>query len=158
MAASPRLNPLFLPGLSLAVLVVAGCANPLEDRRVTLCKDIAATQQGAGQAAKVKGSETEIRGREHAAVKVQFTTAAGDGQVVCYYKHEAPEENAITVSDPLSAFATSPYKVTLNGQPLSQPTVTQAVKQAMLKQGKELVDQAKEFGDRAKRAIQEAAR
>ncbi len=158
MAESTRVSPVPLLGLSLAVLVVTGCANPLEDRRVTLCKDIAATQLGGGQAVTVKGSETEIRGREQAVVKLQVSTGGGDGQVACYYKHEAPEETAITVSDPLSAFATSPYKVTLNGETLSQPGLAQAVKQAMLKQGKELVDQAKELGDRAKKAIQDTTR
>lgn len=158
MAESTPVSLMTPLGLSIVALVVAGCANPREDRRVTLCKDIALTQLGSGQAAAVKGSETEIRGREHAAVKVQITIGAGDGQVVCYYKHEAPEENAMTVSDPLSAFATSPYKVTLNGQPLSQPGLSQALKQAMLKQGKEFVDQAKDLGDRAKKALQEATR
>lgn len=155
MADGLRMGLALRLSLLAVTSLVTACANPREDVRVTLCKDlVAVTHVGASPALKLQGTETEIRGREYAAVRVRYATGTSEGQAVCYYRHDAPEETAMTLSDPLSAFAASPYQVTFGSEPLSNAALAEAIKKAMLKQGGELVDRAKELADRAKKGMQ----
>lgn len=133
----------FAPVLSVlaAVLVATGCSNPREDVRVTLCKDIVTVQ--LGPSVNLQGADTQTKGYEYAAVRVRYAAQSGEGQAVCYFNYNEVEDTALTLSDPLSAYATSPFEVTIGGQKLSRPGLAEAVKQAMLKQGREFVDRAK---------------
>jgi hypothetical protein len=138
-----------IPTLCLisAALVVASCSNPQEDVRVTLCKDIVSTQGGPSVA--LVGTDTQTKGHEHAAVRVRFSTQGREALAVCYYDYDAVDDTALHLSDPLSAYATSPYEVVIDGKKLSRPGLAEAVKQAMLKQGREFVDRAKKGIDNA---------
>jgi len=127
--------------LTWAALLIAGCSNPSEDVRVTLCKDIVSTERGSS--VRILGAETRTKGHEHAAVSVRFSTEGGEAQAVCYYDYDAVDDTALQLSDPLSAYATSPFEVVIDGKKLSRSGLAEAVKQAMLKQGRELVDRAK---------------
>ena len=129
---------LFVAGLSLS-----GCSNPREDVRITLCKDMVQTQLAGSQPITWTAVSTETRGYEHAAVRLRFSIGGKGGEAACYYNYVAVEETGITVSDPLAAYATSPSKMVLNGQTLSQSALAKGVKEAMLKQGRELVDEVK---------------
>jgi hypothetical protein len=91
----------------------------------------------------VDGTETETKGYEHAVVRVHFSDQGHRAQAECYYDHNAVDDTAEMLSDPLSAYATSPFEVTIGAKKLSGPDLAAAVKQAMLKQGKDLVDRAK---------------
>lgn len=127
--------------LSPVLLLLAGCSNQGEDVRVTLCKDIVYTQ--VGSSVTVTGTDTATKGRRQAEVRVRYSDQGSEAQAVCYYDHDAVEDTADHLSDPLSAFATSPSEVIIDGRRLSPSGLGEAVKQAMLKQGRELVDQAK---------------
>jgi hypothetical protein len=135
-------------GLSLAMsllistVFVAGCSNPREDVRVTLCKDIVRTQVGSSTV--LQGADTQTKGYEYAAVRVRFSSQGRDAQAVCYYSHDAGDDTALNLSDPLSAYATSPFEVNIDGQKLNKPGLAEAIKQAMLKQGRDFVDAAKQ--------------
>lgn len=124
-------------------LTLSGCSSPREDVRIALCKDMVQTQLAGAQPIAWTAVSTEPRGYEHAAVRLRFSAGGKDGEAACYYDYVAREETAFTVSDPLAAYATSPSRMVLNGQTLSQSALAQAVKEAMLKQGRELVDQVK---------------
>jgi hypothetical protein len=89
------------------------------------------------------GTDTQTKGHEHAAVRVRFSTRGREARAVCYYDHDAVDDTALHLSDPLSAYATSPHEVAIDGQKLSRSSLAEAVKQAMLKQGREFVDRAK---------------
>ena len=127
-------------GALIFALVTAGCSDSREDVRVTLCKDMVITQLAPAQSVTWKEAKTETRGYEYAAAKLQFSTPSGEGQAVCYYNYNTVDETALTISDPLSAYSTSPFKMTLNGETLSRPALAQAIKNAMLKQGREFLD------------------
>jgi len=127
--------------LVLAALLVAACSGPREDVRVTLCKDIVSTQLGSS--ATLSGADSQVRGRQYAAVRVRYSTQGREAQAVCYYGYDAVDDTALQLSDPLSGFATSPYEVVIDGQKLSKSGLAEAIKQAMLKQGREFVDRAK---------------
>lgn len=129
--------------LLVAGLGISGCSNPREDVRITLCKDMVQTQLAGAQPINWTGVSAAARGYEHAEVRLRFTAGGKDGEATCYYDYDAVDQTAITMSDPLAAYATSPSKMVLNGQTLSPSALAQAVKAAMLKQGRELVDQVK---------------
>ena len=50
----------------------------------------------------------------------------------------------LQLSDPLSAYATSPSEGKIDGKSLTRPGLASAVKGAVSRQGKELVEQAKQ--------------
>lgn len=133
----------------MTVLLATGCSNPREDVRVTLCKDIVLTRMGAST--NLTGADARTKGYEHAAVSVRFSSQGRDAEAVCYYNHNSVDDTAIELSDPLAAYATSPFKVTIDGQRLTRSAMAESVKQAMLKQGREFVD-------RAKREVEQATR
>lgn len=143
MKISSTLSPASLAGLLGLTLLAAGCSNMQEDVRLTLCKDMVISRLGTSQPVTWEGNATELRGYEDASIRVEFSAGGRDGQAVCYYRYNAVEDTALTLSDPLSAYSTSPSKMTLNGQTLSKSELARAVKDAMLKQGRELVDKAK---------------
>lgn len=124
-------------------LWIAGCSNPQEDVRVTLCKDMVVSVLGASQSVTWQETSTQVRGRESAAIRVDYAAPGGNGQAICHYRYDAVDDTALALSDPLSAFSTSPSKMTLNGRTLTRPELAEAVKAAMLKQGGELVDRLK---------------
>jgi hypothetical protein len=128
-------------GLMAAALITPGCSDTGEDVRVTLCKDIVSVRFGTSVA--INGADTQIKGYEHAAIKVFFSHQGREGKAVCYYDHKAVDETADLIGNPLNAYATSPYEVTIDGQRLSKPDLAEAIKQAMLKQGKAVLERAK---------------
>jgi hypothetical protein len=127
--------------LGCAILVaaaVAGCANPREDVRVTLCKDMAAVELGAVPS--WQGSEIRIRGRQGAAVTVRFE---GGQEATCDYKYDAVEDTALTLANPIEAYATSPSKMTINGRIITDAALARTIGRAMQKQGRDFVDRAR---------------
>jgi len=124
-----------------ATLLTAGCGSPGEDVRVTLCKDIVAVHTGGPVT--VYTAEAKAQGYQHAAVRVRYNSGGSDGEAVCYYDYNAVDDTAQTLADPLSAYSTSPSRVTFDGRPLNRAQLADAIKRAMTKQGRELVDRAK---------------
>lgn len=139
--------------------ILAGCSGSAEDVRVRLCKDLVATQLPAG--AKLVWTETdvEMRRSEELVVRLGFEAEGGAGateamRASCHYRHDAVEDTALTLANPASAYSTSPYRMTLNGESIGNPRLARAIKQAMLKQGRELLDKAQQGLDDAARAIE----
>ena len=126
-----------------AALTLAACSGSGEDVRVTLCKDLVAVQLGDSAARNWTQTATETRGYEYATVKLRWSGPDIDGSATCYYDYNAVEDTALALSDPLSSYAASPSKMVLNDKTLSRPALAEAVKQAMLKQGRSLVDGVK---------------
>ncbi|MGB5733881.1 MAG: hypothetical protein WBM40_05495 [Thiohalocapsa sp.] len=141
-ATASRLSTLLAGALTL-VGALTGCSGSGEDVRVTLCKDLVAVQLGSSPGRNWTEASTETRGYQYARVKLRWSAADGDGSASCFYDYNAVEDTAMALSDPLSSYAASPSKMVLNGNTLSRPALAEAVKQAMLKQGKALVDKVK---------------
>ena len=68
----------------------------------------------------------------------------GDQQAVCHYKYDAVDDTAVTLANPIEAYATSPSKMALNERTLTGAELAQLVKRAMQKQGRAFVDRARE--------------
>ncbi|MBK5931323.1 hypothetical protein [Halochromatium salexigens] len=126
--------------------LLAGCANPGEDVRVRLCKDLVAGQLGTTQFDWTQVS-TKTPGYQDAIVSLRWSNAGGDesaGSATCAYPYNAVEDTAQQLADPLSAYATSPSEVLINGETLRGQALADAVAQAMQRQGRELIDAASE--------------
>jgi hypothetical protein len=141
MTCSHRFPAKSLLTLFAAGLLVSACSSPREDVRITLCKDIVLTQSGSGTA--IQNADAQTKGYEHAAVRVWFSSQGRDAQAACYFDYNAVDDTALHLSDPLSAYSTSPFEVVIDGQKLSRAELAGAIKQAMVKQGRELLDRAK---------------
>jgi hypothetical protein len=140
-------TPPSFPALITLMLLLAasGCSNPREDVRVTLCKDMVASQTGTkAEGIDWTSSETETRGHQYAAVRLRFSAAGNKGRAACYYDYDAVEDTAIILANPLAAYSTSPSRMTLNGKTLSRAALARAVKDAMLGQGKDFIERVRE--------------
>lgn len=126
----------------ITAVALTGCSNPRDDVRLTLCKDMVTGELGAEPT--WQGSEVQIRGYEDAVVRVRFATGAGEGRAECAYPHAKGEDTAVTLANPIEAYATSPSRMTLNGHNLTGSELARAVQRAMGKQGHEFLDRAKE--------------
>ena len=134
----------FTPFL-IGIVLLPGCSGPQEDVRVTFCKELSTTRLDSPLALEWKASNSEIRRPEYARITVTFEAQYQDGgiapmQAACFYGYVASEDDAMTHSNPLSAYATVPYKMTMNGEPVAKRDLHTSVKTAALKQGKELAD------------------
>jgi hypothetical protein len=135
--------------LTLASLWLWGCSGPREDVRVSFCKELVKTRVEAPASLRWTSAETHPRGRSGLSVVLGFEEqgAAGPGrprQATCHYGYDAVEDTAMTLSDPLSAYATSPETMTIDGEPLPRPVLAESIKNAMIQQGKALLDRARQ--------------
>ncbi len=133
---------------TLPALLTLACSGSGEDVRVTLCKDIVAVRAST----KPIFETPDIRTRGYQGAEVRLAYRLGDqaGSATCVYAYNAVDDTADQLANPLNAFATSPERVVLDGQTLSRPALAEAVKQAMLKQGRQFL---KEASDQARNAI-----
>ena len=121
--------------------LLTGCANPREDVRIKLCKDLVAVQLRTSQLTWTQVS-TRTPGYSDATVNLRWSAAGGDGSASCRYRYNAVEDTAQQLADPLSAYATSPSQVVIDGSTLSGQALANAIAQAMQRQGRELIDAA----------------
>jgi hypothetical protein len=139
----PKFPLLSLVSATLAaVAALVGCSNPREDVRLTLCKDMVATELGSVPS--WQGSDIQTHGYQGAAVTVRFATAEGERRATCFYKYDAVDDTALTLANPIEAYSTSPSKMILDGRTLAGADLARAVKRAMQKQGREFIDRARE--------------
>lgn len=133
--------PRALAALFVAALL-AGCSGAGEDVRVRLCKDIVTVQAGAAPA--FQSAEARTRGREYAEVRLTYAQGGESGSASCFYRHNAVEDTADQIANPLAAYSTSPYRVIIGMRTLPQGELAAAIGRAMQKQGREFVEQAGE--------------
>lgn len=140
----PRPTPSLLAATATA-LILSACSGAGEDVRVTLCKDMVRVQTGGSGGLNWTEAATETRGYDGAAITLRWSGSGsgGDGTAVCTYSYNAVEHNAMALSDPLSSYSASPSKMLLNGKTLSKAALAETIKQAMLKQGRSLIDSLK---------------
>lgn len=128
----------------LTFALLTSCANPTDSNQMRFCKALAQTQAGGVDA--WDQATTRFDGAQGMEVALRFRSAR-DGQpwrISCQFDHNAPDDTALTLADPASAYATSPSSMQVNGQTLSRSALAEAVKQAMLDQGADLIERAKQ--------------
>jgi len=139
-----------LASLLMGSVLASSCSGSGEDVRISFCKQLVMTQVDAPSALRWTRVETHPRGYSGLAVELGFEAQGNARQATCLYRYNAVEDTALTLSDPLSAYATSPETMTIDGEPLSRSNLAGAVKNAMMMQGKAMID-------RVQKGIEEAA-
>jgi hypothetical protein len=143
-----RTTILLRAGIALATtsILVASCSGSREDVRVSFCKSLVATQVASPSSLRWTGVETRARGHSGLTVVLGFESdgESRSRQATCHYRYNAVEDTALTLSDPLSVYSTSPETMTLDGESLTRPALARAVKQAMISQGKAMIDRAQQ--------------
>jgi hypothetical protein len=137
-----------LAALSAAAWLAAGCSWSGEDVRVRLCKDIVALRSGAPPV--FDGADIRIRGYEHAEVRLYYSANGESGSASCFYAHDAVEDTADQIANPINAYATSPYRVIIGMETLPRDQLATAIGRAMQKQGREFVE---ESGEAARKVL-----
>lgn len=140
--AQPQSPQRFLVTALLPIALLVGCSNPGEDVRITLCKDLVRGQLGSGATPTWSQVTTQTPGYQDAVIQLGWTAPSGNGAARCYYPYNAVDDTAQQLADPLTAYATSPSKVIINGQTLSGSALARAVAEAMQYQGQQLLDSA----------------
>lgn len=106
-----------------ATLLLQGCSSSGEDPRITMCRGLAADLSST-EARQWKGGDNRFVYPEYAVVNV-----AGDSgdRAACWYEYDAVEESALDHANPLLAYATLPYQMTLNEVQVAKPTLKAAI-------------------------------
>jgi hypothetical protein len=107
---------------------ISGCSLSTEDTRITFCRDLTLSLLENPESLIWTGNQNRFQPSEYAAVSLQFDAKSGtSGSAVCFYAYDVIEENAMHLSQPLSAHASVPYKMELNGEPVPQSLFREAV-------------------------------
>jgi len=142
----------------LAVLGLAGCSGPQQDVRVSFCKDMVAAQLNALDSIWWVSDSSAVKRPEYARIDLQFKigdTQSSARQASCFYEYDAPDENVITHTNPLAAYATTPYRMIVDGQAVPEPVLNQLITDVGLLQADEFLDRFWKWWEEVKRLLQE---
>ena len=133
--------PLVIAAILPAVLL-SGCPGPTAEVRLTLCQEMTAI--ALGEAPAWRGTDTHLHGYQDAVIAVRFATRSGEGRAVCHFRHLKGDDTALTLANPLEAYATVPSRLSVNGRDLTGPELARLMEQALRKQGREFIARVKE--------------
>jgi hypothetical protein len=131
--------------LAGAAALLAGCSGSTEDVRVTLCKNLTTALLPTAQSIEWQGNENSFRRPEYAITALTFEVEEGagtqrTGQSACHYAYEALEDTAVTLADPLSAYANLPYRMSIDGRTLSDAELLRLVNAEQRRQGRQVIE------------------
>jgi len=154
------LTPAAGASLLCGAILLPGCSDT-EDVHFTYCRELIEARVGSAMELHWQGSEQEIRRPEYAKITLSFEVAQAGGasapmQAACFYKYATADENVMTHSNPLSAYATVPYRLTVNDRDVSVEVLHAAVKEAAVQQGRELVEAIRAGTDQTLQQVQQA--
>lgn len=138
---APTRRLLALTPLAASLLVLGpGCSGPGEDVRITLCKDMAALLGAHGEGGWDSAVAQTARFED---LVITLTARAGDDRATCRYGFDSDAEEHALPGDALAVYDTYPRAMTLNGALVDRERLADLVQQAMLKQGRELAEEAR---------------
>lgn len=129
--------------LALGVVFTAGCSGSREDVRVTLCKNLTTALSGTSGELEWTGGENTFNRPAYAITSLTFNRAGGDagtGKSACYFAYDAVEETAQMLADPLSAYATLPFRMDFDGHTLGDGELLRLVNAEQVRLGRKAVD------------------
>ena len=134
--------------LSVIAVATAGCSGKTEDVRFKLCKEVTERILDSMRPITWQGQASEIRGAGDAVTRLSFTVGSEgyEGRTVtsaCFYRHNTNEESALEHADPLAAFSTLPYRMTINGKTVPDDLLKQSVSAEQLEPFVEFIEQVK---------------
>jgi len=149
----------FVPaGLLLTGLIaIPGCSGTSEDVRITFCKNLTNALTDTATDVAWQEPDVKIKRPEFAAVTVGFDANGESTTATCYYQYDLVEETAMDHANPILAYATLPYRMTLNGKDLSKPFLTKITGDEQIRQGKIAMDRVKSVTKKAAEQIKVTA-
>jgi len=149
-------------GACLATAALTGCSGSSEDVRVSFCKNLSQALQPAGHKIDWTSNENQFRRPEYAITKLRYEVTDADGERTlmrsgCHFEHESLDDSVLDLADPLSAYATLPFKMTVNGEALPDAELLRLVNAEQRRLGRAVVDQlnqgAKDAADAVRSAV-----
>ena len=91
-----------------------------------------------------------MRGYEDLEIVVTYTLSQANEEVLhkqatCFFAYDQYEIEADTFATPSAAYSSYPNKIIIDGEQLPKNTLTELVKQAMIDQGRDIINKAKEL-------------
>lgn len=131
--------------LVVLTLQTMGCSGPREDVRVTLCKRLTTNLLDVTGELQWQETRSQFQEPEFAVswLRVRLpegSAAPGEHVSACYFEYDTVEPNAMTHSDPFSAYASQPYRMTLNGEEVSRQQLFATMNTVLRQQGKKLIE------------------
>ena len=147
---------------TLAGVFLAGCSGTTEDVRVTLCKNLTQSLLPSAQSIEWTGNENTFVRPEYAVTGLTFDVTDKDGrrssgQSACHYAYETLDETAMTLANPLTAYANLPFAMTIDGRALSDAELLTLVNEEQRRQGRKIVETleqgARDMADKVRAGI-----
>ena len=136
-------RPFLIPFILPMVAMLSGCSHSGEDVRLTLCRDMVRVTLGVEP--NWQDHRIALQRHDEAVVTLNWARAGGGvGQATCHYPYNAVEDDMMNAADPLTAYSTSPTRFVLDGRNIVNPELARIIGQAMLRQGREWLDRARE--------------
>jgi hypothetical protein len=140
-------TPLVVILLAAGPVVLTACSDAREDVRISFCKKLVLAQADSPDTVKWTAVKTDPRRSDGLTVTLEFEggapgTNARSRRATCEYRYDAPDETAATLADPLSAYATSPERMTIDGVAVARSALAKSVGDAAILQGKALIERA----------------
>jgi hypothetical protein len=123
--------------LSLACALTISCSGKTEDVRINLCREMTGRILDSMQPITWHSQETEFRKAGDAAIRLAFSVTRENAEQTrvtstCFFEHNLPEESALDHVNPLAAYSTVPYTMTIQGKPVPKDVFSQALRDEQL--------------------------
>lgn len=148
MDKTPHLK-IVLPLLA-TILLAAGCTGKTEDVRIKLCREVTARLLDSMQPLQWKSQSAEPRREGDAVVKLGLTVGgAGNANrlvtAACFFNKTVNEESALDHANPMAAFATVPYAMTIDNTPVPEELMHRAVTDEQIEGFREFFDRLRQL-------------
>ena len=130
--------------------------------RVTLCKNLTQSMHLSSESIEWKGNENIFKRPEYAVTSLTFDVVGGDGarasgKSACHYANEELEDTALNIANPIEAYATLPFAMTVGGRALGDAELLQLVNEEQKRQGRRVVSTlekgARDMADKVRAGI-----
>jgi hypothetical protein len=128
-----------------AAAALFGCSGSTEDVRVSFCKNLTAAALPEAQTIEWVSNDNTFRRPEYANTRLGFEIVDGDGRrstmtAACRFAYDALDDTAEHLANPLSAYSTLPYAMTLNGRALGDGELLQLINAEQKRQGRQILE------------------
>ena len=123
--------------VAIAGIVTVSCSAKTEDVRINLCREMTSRILDSMQPITWHSQETEFRKAGDAAIRLGLSVTKAGGEEArvtsaCFFENNLPEESALDHVNPLAAYSTVPYIMTINGKTVPKDVFSQALRDEQL--------------------------
>jgi hypothetical protein len=123
--------------ISVAGFLAVSCSGKTEDVRINLCREMTSRILESMQPIAWHSQETEFRKAGDAAIRFGLSVTKTGGEEArvtsaCFFENNLPEESALDHVNPLAAYSTVPYMMTINGKTVPEDVFSPALRDEQL--------------------------